>query len=149
MRCPFCGHDDTQVKDSRPTEDGDSIRRRRFCPKCDSRFTTFERVQLRDLTVVKKNGERKPFDREKLARSMYVACRKRPVTDDQIEIAVNNIVRTLEARGENEIPSDAIGEAVMEALSKLDKVAYVRFASVYKDFTEVQDFGEFVEQLKG
>lgn len=147
MRCPFCGHDDTQVKDSRPTEDNSSIRRRRFCPKCDSRFTTFERVQLRELIVVKKNGERKPFDREKLARSIYIACRKRPVTDEQIEITVNNIVRALESRGENEIPSDAIGEAVMDALSKLDKVAYVRFASVYKDFTEVKDFGEFVQKL--
>ncbi len=147
MRCPFCGHEDTQVKDSRPTEDDSAIRRRRSCPKCESRFTTFERVQLRELIVVKKNGQRKPFDRDKLERSIIIATRKRPVTPEQIEIAVNNIVRELESLGENEIKAERIGEAVMGALMKLDPVAYVRFASVYRDFREVEDFENFVGEM--
>lgn len=147
MKCPFCGNEDTQVKDSRPTEDGGAIRRRRFCPKCDARFTTFERVQIRELVVAKKNGEKKLFDRDKLVRSLNIAVRKRPVTAEQVEMAVNNIVRELESTGENEIESSLIGEAVMRALAKLDPVAYVRFASVYKDFREVKDFEDFVEGL--
>ena len=126
MRCPFCSNEDTQVKDSRPTEDGSSIRRRRFCPKCDSRFTTFERVQLRELTVIKKDGERRPFDRDKLTRSIEIAVRKRNVTSDQVDIVVNNIVKELEGLGETEIPSGIVGEKVMKALHKLDPVAYVR-----------------------
>ena len=147
MRCPFCGEEDTQVKDSRPSEDGNAIRRRRLCPECDSRFTTFERVQLRELTVVKKDGKRKPFDRDKLTRSLSLAVRKRPVTDDQVELAINNIVRKLESRGEGDLQSDLIGTAVMEALADLDPVAYVRFASVYKDFRETSDFEDFIVQL--
>ncbi len=147
MRCPFCANEDTQVKDSRPTEDGSSIRRRRFCPKCDSRFTTFERVQLRELTVIKKDGERRPFDRDKLVRSIEIAVRKRNVTSEQVEMVVNNIVKELESLGEAEIPSGTVGEKVMQALHKLDPVAYVRFASVYKDFREAKDFEEFVETL--
>lgn len=147
MRCPFCANEDTQVKDSRPTEDGGAIRRRRFCPKCDSRFTTFERVQLRELTVIKKDGERRPFDRDKLVRSFEIAVRKRPVTAEQVEIMVNNIVKELEGMGESEIPSGIIGEKVMTALRKVDPVAYVRFASVYKDFREAKDFEDFVESL--
>ena len=147
MRCPFCNNEGTQVKDSRPTEDGSSIRRRRFCPKCDSRFTTFERVQLRELTVIKKDGERRPFDRDKLVRSIEIAVRKRNVTSDQVDIVVNNIVKELEGLGETEIPSGVVGEKVMKALHKLDPVAYVRFASVYKDFREAKDFEEFVETL--
>lgn len=147
MRCPFCGAEDTQVKDSRPSEDGNAIRRRRFCAECDSRFTTFERVQLRELTVVKKDGKRKPFDRDKLTRSLSLAVRKRPVTPDQVELAVNNIVRKLEGMGENDLQSALIGAAVMEALAALDPVAYVRFASVYKEFRETRDFEDFIEQL--
>lgn len=147
MRCPFCNNEDTQVKDSRPTEDGAAIRRRRFCPKCDSRFTTFERVQLRELTVIKKDGERRPFDRDKLVRSIEIAVRKRPVTAEQVDVLVNNIVKELEGLGETEIPSGIIGEKVMVALRKADPVAYVRFASVYKDFREAKDFEEFVESL--
>ncbi len=147
MRCPFCGNEQTQVKDSRPSEDGLSIRRRRFCPDCDSRFTTFERVQLRELVVLKKNGERRPFDRDKLTRSIHIAVRKRPVNEDKVEMAVNNIVRKLESLGEPEITSSMIGEAVMEALKDLDPVAYVRFASVYKDFREARDFEDFVGKL--
>lgn len=147
MRCPFCGSDDTQVKDSRPSEDGNTIRRRRFCTKCDSRFTTFERVQLRELTVVKKNGEKRNFDRDKLVRSIEIACRKRPVTPEQVETTVNKIVRSLEMSGEQEIPTEQIGEAIMKALAKLDKVAYIRFASVYKDFDEAKDFEEFVDKI--
>jgi transcriptional repressor NrdR len=130
MRCPFCGHDDTQVKDSRPTEDAASIRRRRFCPACGSRFTTFERVQLRELTIVKKGGVKQPFDREKIMRSITLALRKRPVEPDRIERIVNGIVRRLESLGESEIPSQVVGEMVMDALASLDPVAYVRFASV-------------------
>ncbi len=147
MRCPFCGNDDTQVKDSRPTDDNSAIRRRRFCAACGSRFTTFERVQLRELTVVKKSGKRVPFDRDKLARSIEVACRKRPVAGERIEQMVNGIQRRLESQGEAEITSDMIGEQVMEALYNLDPVAYVRFASVYKNFHEVKDFEELVDKL--
>ncbi|QJE72670.1 transcriptional repressor NrdR [Aerophototrophica crusticola] len=148
MRCPFCGNDDTQVKDSRPTEDNSAIRRRRFCPGCGARFTTFERVQLRELTVVKSGGAREPFDREKLLRSMRIALRKRPVDADRIDRVVNSIVRQLESSGETEIPSTQIGEMVMQSLGTLDKVAYIRYASVYKDFREVADFNQFVETLK-
>ena len=147
MRCPFCGHEDTQVKDSRPTDDNSAIRRRRACPACSARFTTFERIQLRELVVMKKNGQRSPFDRDKLARSLTVACRKRPVDEDRIERVVNSIQRRLESMGETEIPSSVVGEMVMEALQGLDKVAYVRFASVYKNFREVKDFESFVENL--
>ncbi|MBD24783.1 MAG: transcriptional regulator NrdR [Candidatus Marinimicrobia bacterium] len=147
MRCPYCGSLDTQVKDSRPTEDSAAIRRRRSCPSCGARFTTFERIQLRDLTVVKKNGQRKTFERDKLARSIITACRKRPVEGDQIERVVNSIQRRLESMGESNIPSNIIGEMVMEALQGLDKVAYVRFASVYKNFREAKDFESFVETL--
>jgi len=147
MRCPFCGHEDTQVKDSRPTDDNSAIRRRRYCPSCGSRFTTFERVQLRELTVVKKSGKRVPFDREKLARSIHIATRKRPVDNERIERIINAIVRRLESSGESEISSDAIGEQVMDALYSLDPVAYVRFASVYRNFREVKDFEDFVGKL--
>ena len=147
MRCPFCGTDDTQVKDSRPTEDGAAIRRRRFCPNCAARFTTFERVQLRELTVLKKDGQREPFDRDKLARSIHIALRKRPVEGERVERVINSIVRQLESSGESEIPSDAIGGLVMESLASLDQVAYVRFASVYRNFREAKDFGEFVGRL--
>ncbi len=145
MRCPFCSHHDTQVKDSRPSEDGSTIRRRRFCPNCNSRFTTFERVQLRELTVVKTNGERRLFDRDKIARSMSIALRKRPVEADAVEFSINRIVQRLESEGESEIASARIGQLVMEELKALDAVAYIRFASVYKDFTEAKDF----EQLAG
>jgi transcriptional repressor NrdR len=147
MRCPFCGADDTQVKDSRPTDDRGAIRRRRFCPNCAARFTTFERVQLRELTVLKKNGHREPFDRDKLARSIYVALRKRPVEAELVERTINGLVQKLETYGESEIPSDMIGERVMEALSTLDQVAYIRFASVYRNFREAKDFGEFVGRI--
>ncbi len=147
MRCPFCGSDDTQVKDSRPTEDKAAIRRRRSCPNCGARFTTFERVQLRELTIVKKTGARQPFDRDKLARSIYIALRKRPVEPDRIERVINGIVRRLESAGESEIPSDMVGQYVMEALSQLDPVAYVRFASVYRNFREAKDFEDFVGRL--
>jgi len=149
MRCPYCGNEDTQVKDSRPTEDANAIRRRRYCPSCGSRFTTFERIQLRELTVVKKNGQRVPFDRDKLARSVFIACRKRPVEDERVERMINGIQRRLESMGESEIPSDTIGEMIMEGLQNLDPVAYVRFASVYKNFREVKDFESFVETLGG
>ena len=148
MRCPFCGFQDTQVKDSRPSEDGNSIRRRRYCPACDSRFTSFERVQLRELTVVKRNGEKKPFDRDKITRSIVISSRKRPVTEAQIDAVVDKIVSKLEKSGDSEIPAAQIGEEVMQALSNLDKVAYIRFASVYKDFSDTRDFEEFVETLK-
>ncbi|HVI53004.1 MAG TPA: transcriptional regulator NrdR [Candidatus Sulfotelmatobacter sp.] len=144
MRCPFCGHDDTQVKDSRPTEDNSAIRRRRSCPQCGSRFTTFERVQLRELIVVKKNGQRSIFDRDKLARSIAIAVRKRPVDPDRVERIVNSIQRRLESSGETEISTNTIGELVMEALAALDQVAYVRFASVYRNFREAKDFEDFV-----
>ena len=147
MRCPFCGHEDTQVKDSRPTEDNTAIRRRRFCPACGSRFTTFERVQLRELTIVKKTGKRAPFDRDKLARSLQLALRKRPIDAERLERVVNSIVRRLESMGESEIPSSVIGELVMESLANLDQVAYVRFASVYRNFREAKDFGDFVGKI--
>jgi transcriptional repressor NrdR len=149
MRCPFCIHGDTQVKDSRPTEENASIRRRRYCPACGSRFTTFERVQLRELTVLKKNGEKCLFDRDKLERSLKIALRKRPTDDDHIERIVNGIQRRLESLGENEIPTKAIGEMVMEVLSDLDQVAYVRFASVYRNFLDAKDFKDFVGNLGG
>jgi len=148
MRCPFCGNNDTQVKDSRPTEDSAAIRRRRACPSCGARFTTFERVQLRELTVVKKNGKRAPFDRDKLARSMQVALRKRPVEAERVERVVNSIVRRLESMGESDIPSDLVGQMVMDAIGSLDSVAYVRFASVYRNFREAKDFEDFVEQIQ-
>lgn len=147
MKCPFCGFLDSQVKDSRLTEDGTCIRRRRECPECGSRFTTFERVQLRELTVVKKNGEKVRFDRDKLERSILLAVRKRPVSQERVEKIVTSIQRRLESSGENEIPSRTIGEYAMEALAKLDNIAYVRFASVYKDFCEVSDFEDFVAQI--
>ena len=147
MRCPFCGHEDTQVKDSRPAEDSATIRRRRQCPNCGARFTTFERVQLRELTVVKSSGQREPFDRDKLSRSMQISLRKRPVEPDRVERAVNGIVRRLESLGETEIPTKMIGEMVMDALSNLDQVAYVRFASVYRNFREAKDFEDFVGKL--
>ena len=147
MRCPFCGFDDTQVKDSRPTEDRASIRRRRLCPNCAARFTTFERVQLRELTVVKKNGQREPFDREKLARSLYISLRKRPVESERVERVINSIVRQLESSGETDIPSEQIGALIMESLATLDQVAYVRFASVYRNFREAKDFGEFIGRI--
>ena len=149
MRCPFCGFEDTQVKDSRPTEDNSAIRRRRYCPGCSSRFTTFERVQLRELTVLKKNGSRAPFDRDKLVRSISIAVRKRPVDPERIERVVNGIVRRLESSGESEVHSDTIGQMVMDALSDLDPVAYVRFASVYRNFREAKDFEDFVGKLGG
>ncbi|NQW10751.1 MAG: transcriptional repressor NrdR [Alphaproteobacteria bacterium] len=148
MRCPFCGNDDTQVKDSRPTEDNTAIRRRRFCPECSARFTTFERVQLRELTVTKKTGKRVPFDRDKLARSIQIALRKRPIEPERIERLVTGIVRRLESMGESEIPSEVIGEMVMDALGNVDQVAYVRFASVYKNFREAKDFENFVENIQ-
>jgi transcriptional repressor NrdR len=147
MRCPFCGHEDTQVKDSRPTDDNAAIRRRRQCVNCGARFTTFERVQLRELTVVKTTGQREPFDRDKLLRSMTVALRKRPVDAERVERIVNSIVRRLESSGETEIPSKLIGELVMDALANLDQVAYVRFASVYRNFREARDFEEFVGKI--
>jgi transcriptional repressor NrdR len=149
MRCPFCGHDDSQVKDSRPTEDGAAIRRRRFCAACGSRWTTFERVQLRDLMVTKSDGKKQLFDRDKLVRSIRIAVRKRPVDEEQVERIVNSIQRRLETMGEAEIPSSHIGELVMEALANIDQVAYVRFASVYRNFREAKDFEEFVGQLSG
>lgn len=143
MRCPFCGHDDSQVKDSRPTEDNSAIRRRRQCEGCGGRFTTFERIQLRELTVLKTEGKREPFEREKLERSLAVACRKRPVDNAQIEKLASGIQRQLETLGENEIESKRIGEFVMDGLKALDSVAYIRFASVYKDFSEAKDFEDF------
>ena len=147
MRCPFCGHGDTQVKDSRPAEDGQAIRRRRQCPSCGGRFTTFERVQLRDLHVVKRDGKRAPFDRDKLMRSVQIALRKRPVDGERIERFVSGIVRRLESMGESEVASDAIGRLVMEGLRGIDDVGFVRFASVYKNFREVKDFEEFIDNL--
>ncbi|MDP9095121.1 MAG: transcriptional regulator NrdR [Pseudomonadota bacterium] len=147
MRCPFCGHDDTQVKDSRPADDNAAIRRRRSCGNCGQRFTTVERVQLRELTVLKADGRRVLFDRDKLARSVRIALRKRPVDDERIERMVNGIVRQLEASGENEVASHQIGEHVMEKLKEVDAVAYVRFASVYRDFREARDFEAFLGSL--
>lgn len=147
MRCPFCGDHDTQVKDSRPAEDGAAIRRRRYCTACASRFTTFERVQLRELTVVKRDGSKTPFNRDKLLGSIRVSLRKRPIEEDKIERIASSIQRQLETAGETEITSQQIGEKVMDVLLEVDKVAYVRFASVYKDFREAKDFEDFVENL--
>ncbi len=148
MRCPFCGDTSSQVKDSRPAEDHSAIRRRRFCPECGARFTTFERVQLRELTVLKKNGRRVPFEREKLARSIHIAVRKRAIDPERIERMVSGVVRQLESQGETEIASDRIGETVMRALAGVDTVAYVRFASVYRNFSEASDFESFVQELR-
>ena len=147
MRCPFCGTEDTQVKDSRPTEDDAAIRRRRSCGNCGARFTTFERVQLREMLVIKSNGDKETFEREKLLRSMKIALRKRPVEDDRIEQVTNSVVRQLEALGENEITTTKIGEHIMETLRTLDHVAYVRFASVYKRFKDVSEFRLTIEQM--
>ena len=146
MRCPFCGHLESQVKDSRPSEDGAAIRRRRLCPECGGRFTTFERVQLRELTILKRSGRRAPFDREKLVRSISIALRKRPVDPERVERMVNSITRQLESMGETELPSSAVGELVMAQLKALDDVAYVRYASVYRDFRETQDFAQFLSE---
>ncbi len=147
MRCPFCGHDDSQVKDSRPTEDNSAIRRRRQCEACGARFTTFERIQLRELTVVKSEGRRQSFEREKLERSVTIACRKRPIDPAKIERLVSGIQRQLETSGESEVSAATIGELVMEGLKKLDGVAYIRFASVYRDFTEPRDFEDFAGSI--
>lgn len=149
MRCPYCGNEDTQVKDSRPTEDNTAIRRRRFCTACGGRFTTFERVQLRELTVIKTNGRRVPFERDKLMRSVQIAMRKRPVEQERVERMVSGIVRRLESMGESEIPSKTIGTLIMEGLSSIDAVAYVRYASVYKNFHEAKDFEDFLGELSG
>ena len=146
MRCPFCGHMESQVKDSRPSEDGAAIRRRRLCPECGGRFTTFERVQLRELTILKRSGRRTPFERDKLARSIAIATRKRPIEPDRIERMISVIVRQLESMGETELPSSAVGELVMAQLKALDDVAYVRYASVYRDFRETQDFAQFLSE---
>src|SRR4051812_24505330 len=144
MRCPFCGHIESQVKDSRPSEDGAAIRRRRLCPECGGRFTTFERVQLRELTIVKRSGRRTPFDRDKLARSISIATRKRPIDPERLERMISAITRQLESMGETELPSSAVGELVMKHLKQLDDVAYVRYASVYRDFKETEDFAKFL-----
>ena len=144
MKCPFCGNPDTQVKDSRPSDDGAAIRRRRACPNCSGRFTTFERVQLRELVILKRNGRRTPFDRDKLERSLGIALRKRPVQPEQIEQLVSRIVRQLESLGETEIPSSTVGDFIMKALKSVDEVAYVRYASVYKDFRHTGDFARFL-----
>ena len=148
MRCPFCSNEDSQVKDSRPTEDNTAIRRRRICEQCGSRFTTFERIQLRDLIVIKTNGQKEVFDRDKMYRAISLALRKRTVDQDKIEKIVNAIVRKLENSGETEIKSTLIGQYIMDALSHLDQVAYVRFASVYKNFREVKDFEDFLDNLE-
>jgi len=148
MRCPFCGADETQVKDSRPTEESAAIRRRRACLNCGARFTTFERVQLRELMVLKQSGKREPLDRDKLVRSMNVALRKRPVDPDRLEHVINSIIRRLESSGDTEVASDRIGELVMDALASLDPVAYVRFASVYRNFREARDFEDYVGSLR-
>jgi transcriptional repressor NrdR len=147
MRCPYCGNDDTQVKDSRPTEDSNAIRRRRICPSCGGRFTTFERVQLRELLVVKKSGRKVPFDRDKLARSVGTALRKRDVEPERVERMISGVVRQLESLGDVEVTSDQIGEFVMEGLKGLDDVAFVRFASVYKNFSAADDFRSFLTKL--
>jgi transcriptional repressor NrdR len=144
MRCPFCGHAESQVKDSRPSEDGAAIRRRRMCPECGGRFTTFERVQLRELIILKRSGRRSPFDRDKLVRSIALATQKRPVEAERVERMINGIVRQLESMGETELPSSIVGEMVMKALKSLDDVAYVRYASVYRDFKETSDFAKFL-----
>ncbi len=147
MRCPFCGNEETQVKDSRPTEDNSAIRRRRSCPNCDERFTTFERVQLREMTVIKGGGRKQPFDRDKIIRSMQVALRKRPVELAKIEQEADKIVRALESEGEAEVKSSKIGALVMEALTRIDAVGYIRFASVYKDFRNPEDFNDFLSEV--
>jgi len=144
MRCPFCGNDESQVKDSRPSEDGAAIRRRRMCPACGGRFTTFERVQLRELTILKRSGRRVPFDREKLVRSISIALRKRPVDPERVERMVSTIVRQLESMGETEVASSVVGELVMKALKAVDDVGYVRYASVYQDFRQTEDFAKFL-----
>jgi transcriptional repressor NrdR len=144
MRCPFCGHPESQVKDSRPSEDGAAIRRRRLCPECEGRFTTFERVQLRELTIVKRSGRRTPFDRDKLARSIAIALRKRPVEPERVERMISTITRQLESMGETELSSSVVGELVMKQLKQIDDVAYVRYASVYRDFRETRDFATFL-----
>ncbi len=149
MRCPYCGNEDTQVKDSRPTEDASAIRRRRICNACGGRFTTFERVQLRELTVVKKSGRKVPFDRDKLARSVNTALRKRDVSPERVDRMISGVVRQLESLGETEITSDRIGEFVMEGLKNLDDVAFVRFASVYRNFSAADDFRSFLSELSG
>jgi|TARA_A100001015_G_scaffold112497_1_gene124936 transcriptional repressor NrdR len=146
MRCPFCGKEDTQVKDSRASDDGATIRRRRLCSSCGSRFTTFERIQLRDLSVIKRNGKKIPFDRDKLMKSMMMALRKRQINDDDIDRAVNGIVRQLESNGDTDVQSKLIGELVMNALAEIDNVAYIRYASVYRNFREAKDFEKFVEK---
>lgn len=146
MRCPFCSNPDTQVKDSRPSEEGQAIRRRRLCPKCGARFTTFERVQLRDLQVIKTDGKREPFDRDKLMKSVLLASQKREIDRERMEQMVSGLVRRLESGGDPEIPSDTIGQLVMDGLRTLDTVAYVRYASVYRDFKEVEDFSDFIKE---
>ena len=148
MKCPFCGSDDTQVKDSRPTEENSAIRRRRACDNCGQRFTTIERIQLRELTIIKSSGAREPLDREKLARSMRIALRKRPVDEERVELVVNGIIRRLEGSGETEVRSEDIGQLIMDALANLDQVAYVRFASVYRNFREAEDFETFLDTLR-
>jgi len=148
MRCPFCSSDETQVKDSRPSEDNSAIRRRRSCPSCGARFTTFERVQLREMTVLKAGDRQQPFDRDKIIKSMQVALRKRPVELEQIEKSANSIVRQLESMGDPEVTSAQIGELVMKALARLDTIAYIRFASVYKDFSKPEDFNDLLEELE-
>ena len=147
MHCPFCSHDDTQVKDSRPSDDGASIRRRRECSQCGGRFTTFERIQLRDMVVIKTGDRRQPFNRDKIMVSMEMALRKRPVDEEQLEKAANSIVRQLESMGESEVPSNKIGELVMQSLAQLDVVGYIRYASVYRDFKNPDDFNAFFEEL--
>lgn len=148
MKCPACGHEDSQVKDSRPTEDGAAIRRRRQCEKCEARFTTFERIQLREVTVVKTNGQREPFDRDKLTRSVAIACRKRPIDTAGIDRLVSGIQRALEIQADAEVSTQEIGARVMEALKAVDSVAYIRFASVYRDFAEARDFEEFAASIR-
>lgn len=148
MKCPFCASEDTQVKDSRPTEDSAAIRRRRECPKCDARFTTFERVQLREIVVIKNDGTREPFEREKLLRSLKLSLQKRPVDPETIERTANDIVRQLEQSGDADVPTKLIGEKAMAALARIDPVAYVRYASVYKDFRVVNDYNEFLADLE-
>lgn len=148
MRCPFCAHDDSQVKDSRPTEDSTAIRRRRQCDGCGARFTTFERVQLREILVIKSGDKREPFDRTKIEQSLALACRKRGVAQERLDQLVSGVQRRIETLGESEVPSKAIGEMVMDGLRALDSVAYIRFASVYRDFTEARDFEEFASAIQ-
>jgi transcriptional repressor NrdR len=148
MRCPFCAHDDSQVKDSRPTEDNTAIRRRRQCEGCGARFTTFERVQLREITVIKSGDTREPFDREKIEQSVALACRKRGVSQERLDQLVSGIQRQIETLGESEVPSKTIGEMVMDGLRQLDSVAYIRFASVYRDFSEAKDFEDFASSVR-